>query len=122
MSNRIPLLIAAILSLAAAGATAQYARPGTVVAPATPAQRPAAPAAQATAAQPPARGTIVPAAPFCFEAIDLRDTALISALNANGLLCPTVAKTGVPVRLRATSAGELTGEETGAPTALHRMR
>tara|TARA_B100001105_G_scaffold247284_1_gene231809 strand:+ start:355 stop:714 length:360 start_codon:yes stop_codon:yes gene_type:complete len=118
--NRTLILFAA--SFAALAAHAQYARPGTIVPPPAPAARPAAPAAQAPAAQPAARGTVVPEAPFCFEAIDQRDTALISALNANGLLCPTVAKTGAPVRLRATPAGELTGEETGAPTALHRMR
>lgn len=118
--KRTLILLAA--SFAAMAVQAQYARPGTVTAPATPAPRPAAPAAQAPAAQPPARGTIMPTAPFCFEAMDQRDTALISALNANGLLCPTVAKTGVPVRLRATPAGELTGEEAGTPTALHRMR
>ena len=118
--NRTLFLFAA--SLATLSAQAQYARPGTVVVPTPLAARPAAPAAQAPSAQAAARGTIASTAPFCFEAIDQRDTALISALNANGLLCPTVAKTGVPVRLRATPAGELTGEESGAPTALHRMR
>lgn len=115
-------LILLSASLAALAAQAQYARPGTVVTPAASAPRPPATAAQAPAAQTAARGTIVPTAPFCFEAIDQRDSALISALSANGLLCPTVAKTGVPVRLRATPAGELAGEEAGTPTALHRMR
>lgn len=129
-----------------AGAFAQYQAPGyrppppPVAAPASPQVQPDAAAA---AAAPPPTGTArpltpagrarahsatapVPAPPkqtvaLCFEPMDLNDRTLISALNSNGLLCPTQQKRGDPTRLRATPAGDLMPED-GPANTWHRFR
>ena len=59
---------------------------------------------------------------LCFEPIDARDTALSQALRANSLLCPTITKAGMPIRLRSAGPGELTAEVDGPPTVWHRAR
>jgi hypothetical protein len=114
------ILIAAAALAAALGAHAQYAAPGTRPSPAA-APKPAvtAPAAAKPAAAAPAGPVVL--APLCFEPMDLRDTALISALQNNGLLCATSTKKGDPVRLMATPNGELSAGP-GPATVWHRFR
>jgi hypothetical protein len=120
---RIALTLA--LSLCSLASQAQYAHPGAVTTPAASAVqsvRSAAPASQSSRTRPPVQAPYEENSPFCFEAVNPRDITLISALKSNGLLCPTVAKTGMPVLLRVTPSGELSSETSGTPNALHRLQ
>lgn len=113
-----------LLALLATSAEAQYARPGAQQA----AKTPPAPIVQAPAPirtqagqQPVSPAGVGLRSPDCFEVGDQNDAALIKALRQYDMLCPTITRSGTPVRLRASAAGDLIAEK-GQPTAWMRGR